>query len=188
MLRFKHDRADHAPRPSRRECPQAGPLLRAIDLFQGVEIDDLNGGIASTLGDHSVFKGPEPMIEKCKNEKAEAEAVVAWVQMLREERGLETHEICVTPYKPAIRTALTAANIPTYELKPREEDPGAFEAGVRLGAMKRIKGLEFRAVALACSAPADPMNHIADSPIQERCERYVASTRAREYLLVTAAP
>ena len=108
---------------------------------------------------------PEPSIEKCKSERAEAETIVAWVQMLREERGLETYEICVTPYKPAIRTALTAANIATYELKPREEDPGASEAGVRMGAMKRIKGLEFRAVALACAAPTDPMNHIGDSAI-----------------------
>ena len=151
----------------------------AQGILQGVEIDDLNGGTASTVGDHSVFKGPEPMIEKCKNEKAEAEAVVAWVQMLREERGLETHEICVTPYKPAIRTALTTAGIATYELKPREEDPGANEAGVRMGTMKRIKGLEFRAVALACAAPIRSMNHITDSPIQDRCERYVAATRAR---------
>jgi hypothetical protein len=107
--------------------------------------------------------------------------------MLREERGLETYEICVTPYKPAIRTALTTANIATYELRPREEDPGASEAGIRMGAMKRIKGLEFRAIALACAVPTDPMNHINDSTIQDRCERYVAATRAREYLLVTVA-
>jgi len=159
----------------------------AQGILQGVEIDDLDGGITSTLGDHSVFNGPEPSIERCKNERAEADTVVAWVQMLREERGLETHEICVTPYKPAIRTALTAANIATYELKPREEDPGASEAGVRMGTMKRIKGLEFRAVALACSAPTDSINHISDSAIQDRCERYVAATRAREYLLVTLA-
>jgi mRNA-degrading endonuclease RelE of RelBE toxin-antitoxin system len=156
-------------------------------ILRGVEIDDLDGGIAEIVGDHSVFKGPEPMIEKCKNEKSEAEVIVAWVQMLREGRGLGTHEICVTPYKPVIRTALAAANIPTYELKPREEDPGASEAGVRLGTMKRIKGLEFRAVALACSAPADPLNHIGEASLEDRCQRYVAATRAREYLLVTVA-
>ncbi len=160
----------------------------ARGILEGLEIDDLDGGVTSTAGDHSVFNGPEPLIEKCKSEKAEAEAIVAWIQMLIEKRRLGTHEICVTPYKPVIRTALTAANIPTYELKPREEDPGASEAGVRMGAMKRIKGLEFRAVALACSAPTDPMNRIAVSEIQDRCERYVTATRAREYLLVTVHP
>ena len=42
-------------------------------------------------------------------------------------------------------------------------------------------------MALACSAPTDSMNHISDSAVQDRCERYVAATRAREYLLVTLA-
>ena len=157
----------------------------AQGILKGMEIDDLDGGVATTTGDHSVFKGPEPLVEKCKNEKAEAEAVVAWVQMLRDDYGLATHEICVTPYKSAIRTALSSANIATFELKPREEDPGSDEAGVRMGTMKRIKGLEFRAVVMACASTDDAMNHLDESDIRERYERYVAATRAREHLLVT---
>jgi superfamily I DNA/RNA helicase len=104
-----------------------------------------------------------------------------------ESHGFATHEICVTPYKAAIRTALAAASIATFELKPREEDPGADEAGVRLGTMKRIKGLEFRAVAMACADANEPMSHIESADIRDRCERYVAATRAREHLLVTVA-
>jgi UvrD/REP helicase N-terminal domain len=156
----------------------------AQGILKGVEIDDLDGGVITTVGDHSVFKGPEPLIEKCKDGKAEADAIVAWVQMLTGSHGLATHEMCVTPYKPAIRTALTAAGIATFELKPHEEDPGSDEAGVRLGTMKRIKGLEFRAVAMACAEPIDPMNHLEEAEIRDRCERYVAATRAREHLLV----
>ena len=159
----------------------------AQGILRGLEIDDLDGGVITTVGDHSVFKGPEPMVEKCKDEKAEADAIVAWVQMLMNDYKLATHEICVTPYKPAIRTALTSADIATFELKPREEDPGSDEAGVRMGTMKRIKGLEFRAVAMACADPADPMNNLEEAEIRDRCERYVAATRAREYLLVTVA-
>jgi superfamily I DNA/RNA helicase len=53
--------------------------------------------------------------------------------------------------------------------------------------MKRIKGLEFRAVVMACAAPNDPINHVSDAAPTERCERYVAATRAREQLLVTVA-
>ena len=101
--------------------------------------------------------------------------------------GLATHEICVTPYKPEIRTALTAANIGTYELRPREEDPGSNEPGVRMGTMKRIKGLEFRAVAMACAGEEDPMNNLPEAEPRERCERYVAATRAREHLMVTVS-
>jgi hypothetical protein len=37
---------------------------------------------------------------------------------------------------------LTSADIATFELKPREEDPGSEEAGIRMGTMKRIKGLD----------------------------------------------
>jgi superfamily I DNA/RNA helicase len=156
-------------------------------ILQGVDIDDLDGGVTTTVGDHSVFKGPEPLIEKCKDSDAEASAIVTWVQRLMQDQGLASHEICVTPYKPAIRTALTAAGMTTFELKPREADPGLGEAGVRLGTMLRIKGLEFRAIAMACADPSDAMNHIAEADLRGRCERYVAATRAREYLLVTVS-
>jgi mRNA-degrading endonuclease RelE of RelBE toxin-antitoxin system len=156
----------------------------AQGILKGLEIDDLDGGTATTVGDHSVFKGPEPMVEHCKTSKAEGNAVVAWVQLLMKEHGLATHEICVTPYKPEIRTILEDANIATLELKPREEDPGEKEPGVRMGTMKRIKGLEFRAVAMACADKDDPLNQLADAESRDRCERYVAATRAREHLLV----
>ena len=51
--------------------------------------------------------------------------------------------------------------------------------------MKRIKGLEFRAVALACADESDPMNNITEADPLSRCERYVAATRAREHMLLT---
>jgi superfamily I DNA/RNA helicase len=54
-----------------------------------------------------------------------------------------------------------------------------------LGSMKRIKGLEFRAVAMACADPKDPMHNLRQANVLSRCERYVAATRAREHLLVT---
>lgn len=159
----------------------------AQGILKGLEIDDLDGGVATTVGDHSVFRGPSPMVEKCSDERAEAEAIVAWVQMLMADHGYATHEICIVPRKSKIVTALSTAGIATFELKPREEDPGADESGIRVGTMKRIKGLEFRAVAMACASSTDAMNAPEDSGILERCERYVAATRARERLLVTVA-
>jgi superfamily I DNA/RNA helicase len=53
--------------------------------------------------------------------------------------------------------------------------------------MPRIKGLEFRVIAMACADASDAMNRIAEADLRERCERYVAATRAREHLLVTVA-
>lgn len=159
----------------------------AQGILKGVEIDDLDGGVAVIVGDHSAFRGPDPVIEPCKTPEEEAEAVVAWAKTLMEDHGLSTYDICVTPYKPEIRAALTADEIPTYELRPRQDDPGSDIPGIRLGTIKRIKGLEFRAVALACADEGDPMNNLEQAGLLERCERYVAATRAREHLLVTTA-
>jgi len=156
-------------------------------MLRGLEIDDLDGGVVSIDGDHSAFKGPQPIIEACRDARAEADAAVAWVKTLMEDHRLASHEICITPYKPEIVTALSEAGIPTLRLKPRELDPGSDEPGVRLGSIRRIKGLEFRAVALACADPHDPMNDLEHADILARCERYVAATRAREHLLVTLA-
>lgn len=154
-------------------------------MLKGLDVDDLNGGLVSIAGDHSAFKGPNPIIEICATTAEEAEAIVAWIQLLLNDHHIASHEICVTPYKPEIVTALTEAGIPTFRLKPRELDPGPDEPGIRLGTIKRIKGLEFRAVALACANPEDPMNRLAEADMLDRCERYVAATRAREYLLIT---
>ena len=156
-------------------------------ILEGLDIDDLDGGQASIVGDHSAFNGPSPIIEYCKDAKAESEAVVAWIKTLMNDHRLASHEICVTPYKPDVVTALTDAEIPILRLKPREVDPGSNEAGIRMGTIKRIKGLEFRAVALVCANSTDPMNDLKNVEAIFRCERYVAATRAREHLLVTLA-
>ena len=108
--------------------------------------------------------------------------------MLAAPTPFKSHEICVGPGKREIVSALASAGIATRELKPRESDPGEDEPGIRIGTIARIKGLEFRAVALACSDPNDPINNLASADVRTRCERYVAATRARERLLVTMAP
>ena len=145
------------------------------------------GATAPQVGDHSVFKGPEPIVERCADEKkSEAEAIVDWIKMLQLDCGVSTHEICITPNKPSIRQAITSAGLPTKELKPRKLDPGSDEPGIRMGTMKRIKGLEFRAVAMACSDEADAINDLSNADVRERYERYVAATRAVKYLLIAA--
>ena len=157
--------------------------LFAQSILEGTVIDDLDRGQTTIVGDRSVFTGPKPEIVQCADEKEEAKRIASWAKELIQD-GFAFHEICVTPYKPAIRTALEAEGVPTFELKPREEDPGPEEPGVRLGTMKRIKGLEFRAIAMGCSNESDAMNKLAEAELLQRCERYVAATRARERLLV----
>lgn len=113
----------------------------------------------------------------------EAAQVVAWVKELRK-FGLAFHEICIVPRRDNVVSALTSAGIKVLELSANREDPESSEEGVRVATMHRIKGLEFKAVALALFAEK-PVK-LPDSPKakKDRCLRYVAATRAREHLLV----
>ncbi len=150
--------------------------LLAHGILNNVEVDDLDGGTVETIGDRSVFRGPEPQIVNCSSQEEAAEAISIWVKGLIENTGLGTHEICITPANDAVLSNLENAGIKTLELKPRQKDPGQEEQGIRYGTKKRIKGLEFKAVAL-----------IADSSYEQKKSRfadYVAATRAREHLLV----
>lgn len=150
----------------------------AQGLLDGLAIDDLDGGVADTTGDISVFRGPDPQIVKCPTALEAAQAVTAWVKGLLA-AGLGTHEICISPPEPNVIGALDAAGIPTLELKPRQKDPGQDEPGVRYGTKKRIKGLEFKAVALL-------YNEADCNDVDERFANYVVATRARQHLLVVS--
>ena len=139
-------------------------------------MDDLDGGIAETIGDRSVFRGPEPKIIDCKNDEEMADAISTWVEGLINNVGIGTHEICITPANEKVLSNLENKGIKTLELKPRQRDPGLEEQGVRYGTKKRIKGLEFKAVALITESDRNSKT--------ARFADYVASTRAREHLLL----
>ena len=112
----------------------------------------------------------------CETAEDAAGALVTWVKGLLD-AGLATHEICVTPETSEVIAALESAGIPTLQLKPRQKDLGQEEPGVRYGTKKRIKGLEFKAVALI-------LGRGTPEATTERFANYVAATRAREHLLV----
>ncbi len=147
----------------------------AHSLLSGMEIDDLDGGDADTTGDRSVFKGPEPKAVKVKSLEAAASEIAGWIKALCDTGDIRSHEICVAPVFEEVRSALNAIGLESMELQPNSPDPGQREPGVRLGSMRRIKGLEFKAVALVIDTQHDD---------RSRLERYVAATRARERLLV----
>jgi len=149
--------------------------LWAHNLLAGMDIDDLDGGTAETTGDQSLMKGIVPQMESCSSEEDVAKAIVVWVQGLLN-ADIASHEICITPINNKVVNALETAGIKTLELKARQIDPGQEEPGIRYGTKQRIKGLEFKAVALILSED----KVVSD----ERFANYVAATRAREYLLV----
>jgi hypothetical protein len=126
-------------------------------------------------GDRSLFKAGEPETVRVASLEQTGVEVAKWVKGLCRQPNFDTHEICVVPVSDEVRSALTAQNIQSHELQPHKPDPGQIEPGVRIGSMRRIKGLEFKAVAMVIDGKSDDIR---------RLERYVAATRARERLLV----
>ncbi len=161
----------------------------AHSVLTGVEIDDLNGQKTTIIGDMSVMKGPEPEIIKCKDENEEAKLIVNWLQKLPKKsddnKGFADHEICITPYKEKIVSALKKSGYDIVSLKAHQTDPGEDDPGIRIGDMTRIKGLEYRVMVMACANERDPLNNLVNADVTDKCLRYVAATRARERLLVT---
>lgn len=147
----------------------------SLSLLTGMDIDDLDGGHADTTGDRSVFSASDPLAVKVDTWEQAGVVIADWVDNLCTEHSVRTHEICIAPMFGEVRTALNALEIPSLALQANKADPGLLEPGVRLGDMRRIKGLEFRAVAMVIDGRSDD---------RHRMERYVAATRAREWLLV----
>jgi len=75
----------------------------AEQILAGLEVDDLDEGKTSTVGDRSVFTGPIPETIPCADETEEAKVIAQWTKALVEAGQFADHEICVTPYKPDIR-------------------------------------------------------------------------------------
>jgi superfamily I DNA/RNA helicase len=151
----------------------------AHGVLEGMSIDDLDGQDVVTQGDRSVFHGPRPQFAKCSSDDEMAEAVVTWVRGLLDSGEIATHEICLTPPNSKIINALESNGLATVELKARQADPGQEEGGIRFGTKKRIKGLEFKALAILDFGDTENL--------RERFENYVAATRARQHLLVVTA-
>ena len=149
----------------------------AHGVLQGMTIDDLDGEDMLTQGDRSVFRGTKPRLVKCSSDDQMAEAVVTWVQGLTESGEIATHEICLTPPNSKVINALESNGLGTMELKARQADPGQEEGGIRFGTKKRIKGLEFKALAILDFGDSEDL--------LARFENYVAATRVpRQQLLV----
>ncbi len=169
----------------------------ALGILTGEQIDDLDGNIERQVGYRSAFSGPRPVVRIFSTPGEEAEAIVEQVQAWLGE-GISPHAIGITARTRndlgPIRDALTAGGIARGEL-----GSDGNRSGVRIGTMHSCKGLEFaRLVVAAANADRIPLPKAvtpeADDPVQhqldiqrERCLLYVACTRARDQLVVTAA-
>ena len=171
-------------------------IRKQADRLLGPEISDVDGNKENRLGTISEFNGPKPSIVTADGPQEEAQKVGRWLKE-KVEQGVLPHEIGVFVRSKAQLDravgAVSEANLEHVVLDDRmESNPGKLSVST----MHLAKGLEFRAVVImACDDEVIPLQSrietAADQPEleeiynTERHLRYVACTRARDYLLVT---
>ena len=151
----------------------------AVATLEGQQFDDLDGGLDTLAGYRSLRAGERPRVVAVGSLEGEEllirETLDRWLELY------PPNEICVTG-----RTRSTVSHYGDLlremghqtVLIRKEEPPGA---GIRLATMHRLKGLEFSCV-LLCAADDRP----PALDVRERCLLYVASTRARDELVIIA--
>jgi superfamily I DNA/RNA helicase len=172
-------------------------IRRQADRLLPPVLSDVDGNVEGRQGTVSVFNGADPVIHVFDDEAQEIQAVAQWLTE-RQAEGLRPEEIGIFVRSSAQmhrgRAAAEAAGLLIAELQSRFETQFGH---VSLCAMHLAKGLEFRAVVvMACDDEVIPlqerMESVADDADLEEVyntERhllYVACTRARDHLLVSA--
>jgi superfamily I DNA/RNA helicase len=167
------------------------------DRLLGPEVSDADGNREDRTDAVSVFNGPPPALHLYDDEEAEIEAVAAWLsERAAAGESPETLGVFVrseTELPRAVR-AVERAGLQPGLLDERVSVPAGH---VSVGTMHLAKGLEFGAVVvMACDDEVLPLQERIESIGDEAdleevydTERhllYVACTRARDRLLVTA--
>jgi mRNA-degrading endonuclease RelE of RelBE toxin-antitoxin system len=167
------------------------------DLLLGPEISDVDGNSERRKGTISLFNGPPPDILTLDSNALENNAVGVWLKE-RAKEGVTPHEIGVFVRSEAqIPRAVEAAKLAGIPFKILDKNVQTTTGYASICTMHLAKGLEFRVVAvMACDDKVIPLQErietvADDSELDEvyNTERhllYVACTRARDRLLVTA--
>jgi hypothetical protein len=168
------------------------------DRLLAPEVSDVDGIKEGRRGTVSVFNGPMPEVKNFDSTENEIAGVAKWITDLTK-AGVEPHEIAVfVRAEGELDRPTSALKRADLLFKLLDEQVESTFGHASVGTMHLAKGLEFRAVAImACEDEVVPsqarIESVADnSDLEEvyNTERhllYVAATRARDYLLVTAA-
>ncbi|MFG1873914.1 UvrD-helicase domain-containing protein [Sphaerisporangium sp. NPDC049003] len=168
----------------------------SLGMLRGEPIDDMDGGLDSVAGYRSQVHGYPPELHGFRTQKEELDALEQKVREWRD-MGVEPEEIGIAARSNMLAdSAVTVLNAAGIAAQSLAKAAGA-EGVVRAGTMHRMKGLEFRCVAVigvgehavppssAVTLPEeDSVTHAQDLQ-RERCLLFVACTRARERLYVS---
>ncbi|WP_275787465.1 3'-5' exonuclease [Pararhizobium gei] len=171
-------------------------IRRMADLLLPASVRDVDGEEDDRKGTVSVFEGLDPVVVIAPTEEEEIISASAFLQTLLDD-GLRPSEIGIFCRSNAeiARVAEVAklAGIPTAS----SSQGTSASDGVLIGTMHLAKGLEFRAVIIvACDEGVLPLSsRVADVADEfeldevvatERQLLYVAATRARDHLFISA--
>jgi superfamily I DNA/RNA helicase len=172
-------------------------LEASLSLVNGSTRDDLDGGTEGLHSYRSLMRGRPPVTHGSPDAEAELAQLVATIRAWHD-GGIDYDDIAVGARSRVLVqqacAALTAAELPAFVLTGRRDDDG--KSGVHVTTLHRLKGTEFRCVALTglnadqVPSPRD-LADVADDPAataavlaQERSLLFVAGTRAREDLAI----
>ncbi len=167
------------------------------DCLLGPEVADVDGNVEDRRGTVSAFNGPDPALHVFDTQQEEADAVGQWLQQCASE-GVSSGETGVFVRSAAqLDRARKAVADAGFFFQVLDEQRSTSGDRVSISTMHLAKGLEFRAVAvMACDDEVVPLQerieNVADDADLEQVydtERhllYVACTRARDHLMVTA--
>ncbi len=167
------------------------------DRLLSPEVTDADGNTEYRGDTISVFNGLPPMIRVLASEDDEIKAVGGWLTA-QAGAGMQPHEFGVFVRSPAeISRAEAAVKAAGLNFKILDDRVETATGHVSISTMHLAKGLEFRAVAvMACDDEILPLQERIetvgdDADLKEiydteRHLLYVACTRARDHLLITA--
>ena len=168
----------------------------SVGVLHGQRIEDIDGQLETLAGCRSEVHGSSPRLLQAPTRSAELQQLVATVRSWLDS-GVEPDQIGVAARSNlmvdlAVK-ALREGKVPAVSLASRTAEGGE----LAVATMHRMKGLEFRCVALvgvaagqvpmpAAVTPAEEDQATHDSDIhRERCLLFVACTRAREELVIS---
>lgn len=173
-------------------------LVSSLNLLGKVEFDDLDGNPEHLRGYRSVLSGASPETQRYRTPAEEMTALAQRIDGWQRE-GVKPHEIAVVARTHALADAavqaLRDAKLATVKVADsRVPDP---DEGVQVMTMHRIKGLEYRAVAIvgagaqymplptALTPQTEDRLQYASDLRREQSLLFVSATRAREQLSIT---
>ncbi|AMO59910.1 ATP-dependent DNA helicase, UvrD/REP family [Mycolicibacterium phlei] len=167
----------------------------AVSILSGAEYRDLEQGEESTSGYRSARNGPQPELISCPDFSAELQTVADKIKSWLAEGGVEPESIAVLTRSQDIRDRFVRG-LGERGVSARAVDKNAPPPGQPLVmTMHRAKGMEFSRVVLAGAdekhvpLPASvhnvPEEEKDEAMLRERSLLYVASSRARDALVVT---